>query len=80
MPRYHFNIRNGSGFTADEEGLDLSSESDARVQAIRGTRSLLSAEVLDGRLDLAGQIEVTDECQDEVMTVRFSDAVRVHQG
>ena len=77
MPRYHFNIRNGFGFTADEEGLDLMSDTDARLQAIRGARSLICAEVLEGRLDLSGQIEVTDSQNDEVMTVRFSDAVRV---
>ena len=80
MPLYHFNIRNGFGFAADEEGLDLSSEKDARVQAIRGARSLLSAEVLEGMLDLNGQIEVTDERNDEVMTIRFRDVVRVNQG
>ncbi len=80
MPLYHFNIRNGFGFAADEEGLDLSSEKDARVQAIRGARSLLSAEVLEGMLDLNGQIEVTDERNDEVMTIRFRDVVSVNQG
>ena len=80
MPLYHFNIRNGFGFAADEEGLDLSSEKDALVQAVRGARSLLSAEVLEGMLDLSGQIEVTDEQNDEVMTVRFRDVVSVHRG
>jgi hypothetical protein len=40
----------------------------------------MSAEVLEGRLDLDGQIEVTDDENDEVMTVRFRDAVRIHQG
>jgi hypothetical protein len=77
MPRYHFNIRNGLGFIADEEGLELSSDKDARVQAIRGARSLLSAEVMEGMLDLAGQIEVTDEQNDEVLTIRFRDVVHV---
>ena len=80
MPRYHFNIRNGSGFTIDEEGLDLFSETDARAQAIRGARSLMSAEVLEGMLDLNGQIEVTDDLNDAVLTVRFSDVVDVRQG
>jgi len=80
MPRYHFNIRNGLGFTADDEGLELSSDKAARLQAIRGARSLMSAEVLEGMLDLAGQIEVTDEQNDEVMTVRFRDALDVRQG
>jgi hypothetical protein len=80
MPRYHFNIRNGYGFTRDEEGLDLASDMDAQVQAIRGARSLISAEVLDGTLDLDGQIEVTDDHDDQVLTVRFRDVVHVSQG
>ena len=78
MPRYHFNIRNGCGFTRDEEGLELSSEMDARTQAIRGARSLISAAVLEGTLDLDGQIEVTDDRDDNILTVRFRDAVEVH--
>ena len=58
--------------------MDLSSNDDARLEAIRGARSLLSAEVLDGALDLNGQIEVTDGRQASVMTVRFIEAVDVH--
>jgi hypothetical protein len=80
MPRYHFNIRNGCGFTRDEEGQDLSSDMDAQVQAIRGARSLISAEVMEGMLDLDGQIEVTDGHNSKVLTVRFRDAVHVRQG
>lgn len=80
MPRYHFNIRNGHGFTPDEEGLELSSHQDARMQAISGARSLISAEVLEGRLDLCGQIEVTDDDNDEVLTVSFRDAVDFREG
>ena len=80
VPRYHFNIRNAYGFTLDEERLDLSSDGDARWQAIRGARSLMSADVLDGTLDLGGQIEVTDDQNDAVMTVRFRDVVDVHEG
>lgn len=80
MPHYHFNIRNGQGFTADEEGLDLASEEDARAHAIRGARSLMSAEMLEGRLDLDGQIEVTDDFDCAILTVRFRDAVAVGPG
>lgn len=80
MPHYHFNIRNGYGFTADDEGLDLASEEDARTHAIRGARSLMSAEMLEGRLDLDGQIEVTDEIDGAILTVRFRDAVKVAPG
>ena len=77
MPFYHFNIRDGRGFTPDDEGLDLSSATDARALAIKGARSLVSADVLDGALDLSGQIEITDDEGDEVLTIRFRDAVRV---
>jgi len=80
VSRYYFNVRNGHGFTLDEEGLELSSDQDARMQAIIGARSLMSAEVLEGRLDLRGQIEVTDDDNDEVLTVRFRDAVDVNEG
>jgi hypothetical protein len=79
MPRYHFNIRNGFGFTRDDEGLDLASDMDAQVQAIRGARSLMSAEVLEGSIDFDGQIEVTDDQDAKVLTVRFRDAVHIHQ-
>lgn len=77
MARYHFNIRNGNGFTADDEGTDLASNDEARRHAIVGARSLISAEVLQGTLDLSGQIEVTDEAKAAVMTVRFVEAVKV---
>ena len=79
MPRYHFNIRNGHGFSRDDEGMDFSSDRDAWVHAIEGARSLMSAELLEGTLDLDGQIEVTDDQDDAVLTVRFRDAVRVRQ-
>lgn len=79
MSHYHFNIRNGDGFTRDDEGLDLLSDMDAQVQAIRGARSLMSAEVMDGLLDLDGQIEVTDGHNGKILTVRFRDAVHVRQ-
>lgn len=77
VARYHFNIRNGNGYTADDEGTDLASDEEARLHAIEGARSLISAEVLQGSLDLNGQIEVTDEAETAVMTVRFAEAVEV---
>ena len=77
MPRYYFNIRNGHGFTSDEEGQELSSDTDARAHAILGARSLISADVMKGELDLGGQIEVTDDEEQGVMTIRFRDAVNV---
>jgi hypothetical protein len=77
VARYHFNIRNGHGFTADDEGQEMASAEEARLHAITGARSLLSAEVLEGTLDLNGQIEVTDGGKAPVMTIRFVEVVDV---
>ena len=78
MARYHFNIRNGHGFIPDDEGMTLSSDDEARAHAITGARSLMSAEVLEGMLDLNGQIEITDGGQEPIMTVRYTEALEVH--
>jgi len=80
MGRFHLNIRNGSGMTEDEEGLELAGPEEARRKAIEGARSMLSAEVLSGNLDLRGRIEVTDEQGDPVLTVEFRDVVSVLTG
>jgi hypothetical protein len=57
--------------------MDLSSDEEARRQAIAGARSLMSEEVLLGTLDLNGQIEVTEEQRGAVITIRYEEAVDV---
>jgi hypothetical protein len=80
MGRYHFNVRNGSGYMEDEEGQQLSDPEHARAKAVEGARSLLSAEVLSGDLDLRGRIEVTDEKGEIIFIVDFQEALRVKTG
>ena len=80
MGRYHFNVRNGSGYLEDEEGRELADAERARSIAVEGARSLLSAEVLAGELDLRGRIEVTDENGTLMFTVDFQEALRVKTG
>ena len=80
MGRFHFHIVNGSGTTPDDQGQELSGPDEARATAIEGARSLLSAEVLCGNLDLRGRIEVTDERGAVIMTVEFRDVLRVQTG
>ena len=80
MPLFYFDIRNGFGFTPDEEGRELPDADEARRKALEGARSLLSAEVLQGKLDLRGRIEVTDERRQFVLAVPFGEAVSVLQG
>ena len=80
MGRYHFNVRNGSGYMEDEEGQELSGTDQARSIAVEGARSLLSAEVLAGDLDLRGRVEVTDEQGEIILVVDFEQVLTVKTG
>jgi CRP-like cAMP-binding protein len=77
MPRFFFNIRNGNGFTPDEEGREFADGAAARAEAVKGVRSMLAEEAKSGRIDLAGRIEVTDESGGPVAAVAFRDAVQL---
>ena len=80
MPRYYLHIRNGTGFVADPEGTVVPSLEEARLRAIEGARSLLSAELCTGELDLRGRIEIADERNHVVLVVPFHNAVRILTG
>jgi len=77
MPRYYFHVCNGSGFTEDEEGKELPDEEAARKEAILGLRDIGAGELRLGEMNLGSFIEVEDEAHRLVMTVNFSDAVRI---
>jgi len=77
MPRYHLNVHNGHGSAIDEEGAEYSNLGAARIAAVHGIRSFLSAEVLDGTLDLNGHLDIVDTEGVVVARVPFSDAVAV---
>jgi hypothetical protein len=80
MPLFYFHVRNGLGFTRDEEGKVLPDVEAAREVALRGARSLIAAEVAEGRLDLRGAIEVEDEQGRPVLDLPFAEAVRTVSG
>ena len=77
MPHYFFDLHNGTGLTADDEGLELADEEAARASAITSIRSLLSSEVREGRIDLRGHITIRQGSSGATMQVPFSDAVHV---
>lgn len=77
MPRYYFDLLNGTGLTGDEEGLELADFDAARRTALKAARSVLSHEVLHGRLDLDGRIDVRDGSGGVVLQLPFSEAVEV---
>jgi len=77
MPTFFLHIRNGLGFIEDEEGCELPDPEAARLQAVKGARSIISEEALGGEIDLSGSIEVADQAGRVVMTVSYAEAVRV---
>ena len=77
MPRYFINIRNTLAFVEDEEGRELAGVAEVHDVAVEGALSLLSAEVAEGRLDLRGCIEVTDERGAIVLMMPFRDALTI---
>lgn len=78
MPHYHFHVHNGIGFVEDEEGRELPDPERARAEAIKGIRSILSEDVMTGRLDLGGRIEVVESGSVEAaLTVHFDEAVEI---
>ena len=77
MPRYHFDVQNGTGLVLDEEGRELANLGIARREAIKGIRSLISAEVQKGTLDLTGQLTLRDANGRTVILLRFDEAVSI---
>jgi hypothetical protein len=77
MPRYRFNIYNGTGLTEDEEGRELASDDAIRAEALKGIRSILGEDIMSGVLDLRGRLEILDEAGDLYLTVPFADAVTI---
>jgi hypothetical protein len=80
MRHLHFDLHNGTGFTADEEGRELSSGDDPRAFAIRSIRSILSEEIMNGVIDLTGWIDIRSESGAQFGRVSFSEAVCLRLG
>lgn len=52
MPVYHMHIRTAGELIRDEEGYRCADLDAAMLEAIKGARSLMSADVVDGFLNL----------------------------
>jgi hypothetical protein len=80
MPRFYLHIHDRIGFASDDEGREQASVEEARDEAVKGARSLLSADVADGRLDLRGRIEVMDGHGQLLDVVPFEEVVEIVTG
>ena len=77
MPRFFLHVHNRMGFAPDDEGLELPDLAAAREAAVAGIRSIVSEEVGQGTLDLAGRIDICGENGEVLMAVPFSEAVEL---
>jgi hypothetical protein len=77
VPVYFFNLFNDTGPVRDEEGRELPDLDAAKAEAIRNARSIMSDEVRQGRLDLCAHIDVVDEGQAILFTLRFDEALSI---
>jgi hypothetical protein len=77
MPIFHLHIRTADALIRDTEGVTLPDLAAAEAEAVRGARSMMSAEVLGGRLDLNQSIEVHDGEGRHLCTVPFRRALAI---
>ena len=75
MPRFFFDVINGTGLVEDDEGQELSGLAAARDVAIEGARSIMQEDVSLGFIDLAGRVEVRDGDRQIVQRIAFREAV-----
>lgn len=80
MAHYFLHVRNGIGFTRDEEGEDFADLAAARARAAESVRSIVSEEAKTGRIDLRGEIEIVDSSDAIALVFSFGEAMEVLQG
>jgi hypothetical protein len=74
---YFFHLVDGEDRILDPEGTELTDLSAIARAALTSARSILSAEVLNGRLPLDMRIEVQDSEGSIVHRLPFADAVEI---
>lgn len=76
MPRYFFHLYNHIE-CADQEGAELPDFEAVRALAIESARETMAHDVKRGEVCLSHRIEVADEANQLVLTMRFGDAVTI---
>lgn len=77
MMHLRLNVYNAHGDTLDDEGSLFVDLAGARQAAMIGIRSLLSAEVLDGEINLKGHLEIVDDDGRILDNIPFVDVLRI---
>jgi hypothetical protein len=77
MPRFFFHLYDRGHVFHDEDGKECGDVTEASTLALKSARSIVSADALDGSIDLSGRVEIADEQGTVVLTVFYRDAVSV---
>jgi hypothetical protein len=77
VPRFYFNLCNGSEFAEDEEGVELANFEAAHSAAVASLRGVMAGDLLMGDLNTASFIEIEDEDHNLLDTVFFDKVVQM---
>jgi hypothetical protein len=75
MPLYYFHLRDGEDVLLDPEGCELPDLESVGARALLTARSLMSADILEGRLQLDLRIDVEDGGRRLIYRLPFADAI-----
>ena len=75
MPRFYIHVRNGHGYTPDEEGQILPDVEAAKQIAIKGGIDILSEELKQGYAFVNVTLYIEDEGHNRLMVMPISGAV-----
>lgn len=78
VSRYFFHVYDDV-VAQDEEGRELPSFEAARLEALRGARALIGEQVKHGYIVLSHWIDVHDEADEKLLTLRFGEAIDIRQ-
>jgi hypothetical protein len=77
MQHFYFHLYNHVGFVRDHEGQQLPDLDQAREQARREIRSIVSEEAKEGVIDLTGRVEIAGGAGEILEVVLFAQAVEL---
>jgi hypothetical protein len=77
MQRLFFHLHECGETVIDEEGAEVESLAEARAVALRAARSIMSSEVVAGKLCLSCDISVEDDQGKILLTIPFREALTI---
>lgn len=77
MARFYFHLRDGRDVLLDPDGSELADMDAVRARALADARSIMSADILEGRLKLDMRVDVEDQAGRIVHRLPFVEAVEI---